>query len=102
MLSVIQTLDVVIITKCTLVSAKIAENSFETYLLSMLGCLQFIVDPKTITLLQFSIQTKVKKFGDISGKGLINKKSVIKCCSHLNLSLGCGIDANNNDAIVFF
>jgi hypothetical protein len=58
-LSVIQTVDVVIITKCSLVSAKIDKSSFGTYLLNMLGCLQFIVDPKNITLLQFSIQTKV-------------------------------------------
>ncbi len=46
MFSVIQTLDVVIITKCSFVSAKIARSSFETYLLSMLGCLHHIVDLK--------------------------------------------------------
>ncbi len=101
MLSVIQTLNVIIITKCSLVSAKIAKSSFETYLLSMLGCLQFTVFEKYHTFAIFNTNKSLKVWGH-KWKRFNNKKCAIKCGSHLNLSLGCGIDANNNDAIIFF
>ncbi len=58
MLSVIQTLYVIIKTKCSLVSAKIAKSSFETYLLSMLGCLHGTMD-----FCNFQYKQKFKSLG---------------------------------------
>ncbi len=64
MFSVIQTLDVVITTKCNLVSAKIAKSSFETYLLSMLGCLHGTVDLESYhTFAIFNTNKSLKVWG---------------------------------------
>jgi hypothetical protein len=56
---------------------------------------------KIVTILQFLVQTNLKKFGDKIGKGLVSK-CAIKSGSHLNLSLSCEIGAKHNDAIVLW